>query len=294
MKVTLAMYGASQEISMLRHCQSQFAVQLLDSYNDGTVCLLVMELAGTEWTPSNPELQGLQLEFRKPSAGNRRINRRDLYGCLLAHGQLSPMRARQIFRSLVAILHFLHRNRGISHGDLKPQNLLITHSYNIKTADFSAAKHLSHGHVRRFAGAPMFASPEALKGEFCGEKNDIWACGVILWMLRFGADCEPQFQHGRIVWVKGMSAEGDGFCKDLVSRMLERDVGRRARIEEIMAHPYTGLSVMPMKGLKLETAESDATLLDGQQHHTTHGNDTHSNSNAVSSGLVKWLSKFAS
>ena len=126
----------------------------------------------------NPELwHNPHINFDKAvhkGRQHRRVNIRDLYGCLKLHGTLHPILIRRIFREVVDSIYYLHRECGVSHGDVKPQNILIDAQYRVKITDFSAMKITKDGNIRRFAGAPMFGAPEAMVGNFDGELNDIW------------------------------------------------------------------------------------------------------------------------
>jgi hypothetical protein len=48
-KITLAMYGAVQEVAMLKKCQGKGVVKLLWSGGDGVLAIVVMEVGGTAW-----------------------------------------------------------------------------------------------------------------------------------------------------------------------------------------------------------------------------------------------------
>ncbi|KAJ3340717.1 hypothetical protein HDU93_006387 [Gonapodya sp. JEL0774] len=259
-KVTLAMYGAMHEVQMLRHCERPFASSASKS------------ATGDRRSTGN-------------TTGKRRVNLRDLYACLKAHSPRMPRyTTRDVFRQIVEVVWYLHRECGVTHGDLKVcaylesvsartglttiplklQNLLIDAHYTVKAADFSAMKLIRDGLVKRFAGAPMFGAPEALKGNFDGVSNDVWGMGVILYMMRFGPDKEPEFvgcgipgapqsahsiqQEERSVQVAGAGNKGDLIwpggedadeeLRDLLQRLLARDPFRRPMLEEILAHPF--------------------------------------------------------
>jgi calcium/calmodulin-dependent protein kinase (CaM kinase) II len=75
--------------------------------------------------------------------------------------------------------------------DLKPENLLLeskTVGASIKLADFGLAVEIK-GNQKEwfgFAGTPGYLSPEVIKKEKYGRPVDIWACGVILYILLVG------------------------------------------------------------------------------------------------------------
>ena len=80
----------------------------------------------------------------------------------------------------------------IIHRDLKPENLLLASrekGADVKLADFGLALELESTNQVSwfgFAGTPGYLSPEVLKREAYGKAVDLWACGVILYILLVG------------------------------------------------------------------------------------------------------------
>lgn len=77
------------------------------------------------------------------------------------------------------------------HRDLKPENLLLASKLKgaaVKLADFGLAIEVMGDQQAwfGFAGTPGYLSPEVLKKEPYGRAVDIWACGVILYILLVG------------------------------------------------------------------------------------------------------------
>jgi len=75
---------------------------------------------------------------------------------------------------------------------MQPENLLLASKAkdaSVKLADFGLAVELEHPSEPSwygFAGTPGYLSPEVLKREPYGKPVDIWACGVILYILLVG------------------------------------------------------------------------------------------------------------
>ena len=75
--------------------------------------------------------------------------------------------------------------------DLKPENLLLASKSTgaaIKLADFGLAVETNSDNVEYFgfAGTPGYLSPEVIKKEKYGKAVDVWAIGVILYILLVG------------------------------------------------------------------------------------------------------------
>lgn len=75
--------------------------------------------------------------------------------------------------------------------DLKPENLLLeskSSGASIKLADFGLAVEINGDRNEwfGFAGTPGYLSPEVIRKEKYGKPVDIWACGVILYILLVG------------------------------------------------------------------------------------------------------------
>ena len=100
-----------------------------------------------------------------------------------------------LFRTLCAAVHFAHQNL-VVHRDLKPANILVTPQGIPKLMDFGIAKLLRPEYAAgpvgftRTAAQPMtpeYASPEQIKGHPITTASDIYALGVLLYVLLAGA-----------------------------------------------------------------------------------------------------------
>lgn len=95
--------------------------------------------------------------------------------------------ARKIFKQILLALEYCHR-LNITHRDIKLENILIDHNQNIKLIDFGFSTCFSNEKkFRLFCGTPSYMSPEiVLKQESHGPPSDIWAAGIVLYVLTTG------------------------------------------------------------------------------------------------------------
>uniref|UniRef100_A0A8C9VBT1 calcium/calmodulin-dependent protein kinase n=1 Tax=Scleropages formosus TaxID=113540 RepID=A0A8C9VBT1_SCLFO len=151
---------------------------------------------------------------------------------------------------LEAVLHC--HQMGVVHRDLKPENLLLASKLKgaaVKLADFGLAIEVQ-GEQQAwfgFAGTPGYLSPEVLRKDAYGKPVDMWACGVILYILLVGY---PPFwdedQHRLYQQIKAgaydfPSPEWDTVtpeAKDLINKMLTINPSKRITATEALKHPW--------------------------------------------------------
>uniref|UniRef100_A0A8C0J5K9 calcium/calmodulin-dependent protein kinase n=1 Tax=Chelonoidis abingdonii TaxID=106734 RepID=A0A8C0J5K9_CHEAB len=151
---------------------------------------------------------------------------------------------------LEAVLHC--HQMGVVHRDLKPENLLLASKCKgaaVKLADFGLAIEVQGDQQAWFglAGTPGYLSPEVLRKEAYGKPVDIWACGVILYILLVGY---PPFwdedQHKLYQQIKAgaydfPSPEWDTVtpeAKNLINQMLTINPAKRITAHEALKHPW--------------------------------------------------------
>ncbi|XP_069576827.1 calcium/calmodulin-dependent protein kinase type II subunit delta isoform X10 [Brachyistius frenatus] len=141
---------------------------------------------------------------------------------------------------------------GVVHRDLKPENLLLASKLKgaaVKLADFGLAIEVQ-GEQQAwfgFAGTPGYLSPEVLRKDPYGKPVDMWACGVILYILLVGY---PPFwdedQHRLYQQIKAgaydfPSPEWDTVtpeAKDLINKMLTINPAKRVTATDALKHPW--------------------------------------------------------
>ncbi|XP_075306865.1 calcium/calmodulin-dependent protein kinase type II delta chain isoform X4 [Odontesthes bonariensis] len=151
---------------------------------------------------------------------------------------------------LEAVLHC--HQMGVVHRDLKPENLLLASKLKgaaVKLADFGLAIEVQGDQQAwfGFAGTPGYLSPEVLRKDPYGKPVDMWACGVILYILLVGY---PPFwdedQHRLYQQIKAgaydfPSPEWDTVtpeAKDLINKMLTINPAKRVTATDVLKHPW--------------------------------------------------------
>lgn len=170
----------------------------------------------------------------------------ELFDYLCNKGRLSTFEALTYFQQIISAIDYCHR-LNIAHRDLKPENLLMDQNKNIKVADFGMAAWQAsseNGLLQTACGSPHYAAPEVIMGKkYNGRAADIWSCGVILFALLVGRlpfDDEdlPTLLDKVKSGMFDMPSGVEPFAKDLISKMLQKDVVKRITIPEILRHPF--------------------------------------------------------
>ncbi|XP_058801255.1 calcium/calmodulin-dependent protein kinase type II alpha chain isoform X20 [Phymastichus coffea] len=175
----------------------------------------------------------------------------ELFEDIVAREFYSEADASHCIQQILESVHHCHHN-GVVHRDLKPENLLLASKAKgaaVKLADFGLAIEVQ-GDTQAwygFAGTPGYLSPEVLKKEPYGKPVDIWACGVILYILLVGY---PPFwdedQHRLYAQIKSGSydyptPEWDTVtpeAKNLINQMLTVNPNKRITASEALKHPW--------------------------------------------------------
>lgn len=103
-------------------------------------------------------------------------------------GALKESEARDYIRTIAKTLRYCH-DQGVSHRDLKAENILIGKEGRLKLIDFAFAHKadLKNPKVDTFCGTPSYMAPEIfVKEPHCPKKADIWALGILAFKLMAG------------------------------------------------------------------------------------------------------------
>ena len=168
--------------------------------------------------------------------------------------------SRKIFYDLVRAVETCHKC-GITHGDIKLQNILLNSNFNIKLIDFGFAKNIKDGLISEITGTRFYNAPEmfccATKG-YDGVMADIFSLGVVLFILVMGFYPfeKPNITDSRYKFISKKDYPGfwkkceqklssnssytgsSHEFKDLFEKMVSYRPKERININEIKKHPW--------------------------------------------------------
>ena len=184
-------------------------------------------------------------------------------------------------------VEYCHQN-GIAHRDLKPENLLFDDNFNLKIADFGFATLLEgndgSGKLNTFMGTESYMAPELHLGkEYSGVAVDLFACGIILFILVSGFPPFPRAdprnpwykliysgKHDMFWSIQEKNSKGSLYSesfKDLMNAMFSYEPEKRPTIEQIKGHMWYQGDTINLDLIKDEFLQRKATIETKLQKH---------------------------
>jgi len=192
----------------------------------------------------------------------------ELFDRIQGDEAFSEAQASTLFRQMLSAVYYAHQ-LGVAHCDLKPENFLFrdeSAASPLCLIDFGMAKIVEwRKYYNRMHGTPYYIAPEVLDGHY-NESCDLWSLGVILFIMIFGfppffderqqsRDCRESSDKAIYAKIRlGFTARvlpdfGAWFpadhshsvsasCRDLMSRLLRKNVADRMTAEEALEHPW--------------------------------------------------------
>lgn len=198
-------------------------------------------------------------------------------------GHLNESDTKNILERLASAISYLHKH-DIVHRDMKLENVLLSQNPNdpsdkfyIKVTDFglSVVKD-GTGHdnmMEDFCGTPIYMSPEILDNKAYSQQCDVWALGIIIYMLISGkppfhaADNEGLYaliRKAEILFTDDIWTDISEDLKSCIQGMLKLDPAHRLTASEVLFHPcITGQTGCTTNVLEMMKQWTDLRINDG-------------------------------
>ena len=196
------------------------------------------------------------------------VEGRTLRDILREGRKILPERALEITAGVLSALDYSHR-AGIIHRDIKPGNVMLTPSGDVKVMDFGIARAISDAsstmtQTAAVVGTAQYLSPEQARGETVDSRSDVYSTGCLLYELLTGrppfvgdSPVAVAYQHVREQAAPPsdrddqLDAEIDAIVmKSLAKRVEDRyqsAAAMKADIERYLAgHPIQAPAVVPV------------------------------------------------
>uniref|UniRef100_A0A7N8YL06 Serine/threonine-protein kinase DCLK2 n=1 Tax=Mastacembelus armatus TaxID=205130 RepID=A0A7N8YL06_9TELE len=210
----------------------------------------------------------------------------DLFDAITSSAKYTERDASIMVYNLAGALKYLHSMK-IVHRDIKPENLLVCScpdgTKSLKLGDFGLAT-VVDGPLYTVCGTPTYVAPEIIAESGYGLKVDIWAAGVITYILLCGfppfrsdnnrqEDLFDQILLGRLDFPSPYWDNITDSAKELIGKMLKVNTGARYTAQDVLSHPWVTDDVIGENNMKMEvtgklkthfhTASKDTTTTAG-------------------------------
>jgi serine/threonine protein kinase len=216
-----AVTAIANEVQALRSLNHPHIVRLYDMFEDRSHFYLAMEF-----------IQGGELFDR--------ISKKTCY---------NELEAKTCCRIILSAVKHCHDNN-IVHRDLKPENLLLegmNDDTNIKLVDFGFAASAPDNTLTGILGTPIYMAPEIWSNQPYGKPVDMWAFGVITYILLGGYP--PFSDERREKLVQRIRLAKFAFhnefwsqisqeAKDFITALLNPDFSTRLTVDQAAQHPW--------------------------------------------------------
>uniref|UniRef100_A0A9J8BC96 Serine/threonine-protein kinase DCLK2 n=1 Tax=Cyprinus carpio carpio TaxID=630221 RepID=A0A9J8BC96_CYPCA len=175
----------------------------------------------------------------------------DLFDAITSSNKYTERDASGMLYNLASAIKYLH-SLNIVHRDIKPENLLVYEhqdgSKSLKLGDFGLAT-IVDGPLYTICGTPTYVAPEIVAETGYGLKVDIWATGVITYILLCGFppfrgstnDQEALFDQilmGQLDFPLPYWDNVSDSAKALITCMLQVEVDQRYTALQVLDHPW--------------------------------------------------------
>jgi len=182
-----------------------------------------------------------------------------------AKRRLSEDESRRIFFQILQAIEHLHA-LGVSHRDIKLENVLFVNDKDIKLIDFGFSTVCQPGKkLKVFCGTPSYMAPEIVRRvEYEGKPVDIWSLGILLYALLCGCfpfrakaypDLYRRIARGTFQIPEELSAP----VKDLLRQLLTVDPEQRVTAHTALRHSW--LQVQYVNAPNMDKLRQEMTIL---------------------------------
>ncbi|XP_057312429.1 serine/threonine-protein kinase DCLK1-like isoform X2 [Hydractinia symbiolongicarpus] len=194
----------------------------------------------------------------------------DLFDAIVANTRFSEPESAYMIRDLASAVQYLHM-LNIVHRDIKPENLLVVNRNDgrksIKLADFGLSIEVKSP-MFLVCGTPTYVAPEILDESGYGLKVDVWAIGVICYILLCGFppfrsvnhDQEELFDkilRGDFEYLSPFWDDVSESPRDLIDRLLVVDASERFDASEVLQHFWIKKWTEPVEKIHRELSEAE-------------------------------------
>ncbi|XP_053478073.1 serine/threonine-protein kinase DCLK2 isoform X3 [Ictalurus furcatus] len=189
----------------------------------------------------------------------------DLFEAITSSTKYTEKDASAMVYNLAAALKYLHK-MNIVHRDIKPENLLVCEypdgTKSLKLGDFGLAT-VVEGPLYTVCGTPTYVAPEIIAESGYGIKVDIWAAGVITYILLCGfppfrsennvqEELFEQILQGHVDFPSPYWDNITDSAKELIGQMLQVNPEMRYTAEDILCHPWVTDDAAVDNNMKME------------------------------------------
>uniref|UniRef100_A0A3B4B4Q9 Serine/threonine-protein kinase DCLK2 n=1 Tax=Periophthalmus magnuspinnatus TaxID=409849 RepID=A0A3B4B4Q9_9GOBI len=227
------------EVAVLRKVKHPNIIMLIEEVDTPTELCLVMEL----------------------------VKGGDLFDAITSSAKYTERDASIMVYNLAAALKYLH-SVCIVHRDIKPENLLVFEypdgTKSLKLGDFGLAT-VVEGPLYTVCGTPTYVAPEIISESGYGLKVDIWAAGVITYILLCGfppfrsesnqqEELFEQILQGRLSFPSPYWDNITDSAKELIGHMLRVKAEARYTALDVLSHPWVTEDIVTDNNMKMEVS----------------------------------------
>ncbi|XP_062243870.1 serine/threonine-protein kinase DCLK2 isoform X2 [Platichthys flesus] len=189
----------------------------------------------------------------------------DLFDAITSSTKYTERDGSIMIYNLAGALKYLH-SMNIVHRDIKPENLLVFEypdgTKSLKLGDFGLAT-VVEGPLNTVCGTPTYVAPEIISESGYGLKVDIWAAGVITYILLCGfppfrsesnlqEELFDQILQGRLDFPSPYWDNITDSAKELIGKMLQVNVEARYTAQDVLSHPWVTDDAVMENNMKME------------------------------------------